>query len=401
MRASEFIKKVLVALLVKADKSPDKSVRIGANEKCMAPYISNDPIGLSAATNEEFQRFCDKGLITIKWRNTGILIQYIELVDADRLAVEISYIRLKNKVSNAYSLVQSSLTNSFLFEKLSPPLFEKWSLTGHYEGFSIDEPDTLIDAIKSADEMISLQSAGHGIEIDERHFSSKVFLDSKRLKSIRGKVAKILKLTQPDIPSELSPEEVLQLFGVVPIKHPIFVSGPIRVEASNGKTVIADFPPCIGIWPDSVKQLHLESPITVITTIENLATFIRYVEQEKEGNELVLYTAGIPSPALLRFYQFLIQMAPSVALRHWGDIDVGGFVILNILERHSQKIVQAYRMSPDSYTGKSNSALMSPSEKEKIMNLALRFSDNNKAVLIEASEFGKKFEQEGFYSSYK
>ena len=396
MNVSEFIRSVLVALLKKADKSPDKSVRISATEKPMKPYIDNDPIGLLAATNDELQRFGDKGLITIKWRNIGILIQYIELINADMLADELGYIRLEKRVSSAYALVESSLTKSSSFEQLRFSLLEKWNLTGTYEGVSIEDPIVLIDAIKAADEIIAMQSGMAG-EIDERHFSNRVFLDSKRLKSIRGKVAKILKLTQPDIPSELSPEEVLQLFGVVPLKHPVCVSGPVSIEAINGKTVTADFPPCIGVWADSVKQLHLESPVTVITTIENQATFMRYVVQEKQPDELVIYTAGIPSPALLKFYYLVINMAPHVTLRHWGDIDVGGFIILNILEKNAGKVVEAYRMSPDSYLKKTSKTLLSELEKRQLNKMSVTVSPENKNIVIKAAEVGKKFEQEGFY----
>jgi DNA topoisomerase VI subunit A len=261
---------------------------------------------------------------------------------------------------------------------------------------SVDEPQELIDAIRAADEMLILSDTQTS-EIDERHFSTAVFSDSKKLKRIKGKVARIIRLRDSDIPNELDHADVFQLFGVVPMKHPVYIAGPVILTAANNTYLSADFPPCVGILPEHIASITNDKPISYITSIENLATYMRYVETEKTDDEIVLYTAGIPSPAFRRFYHSLIQQLPHVPLRHWGDIDVGGFTIVHILEKTSSRPVIGYRMSPTDYALKPNFARLSQKECSRLEKMSANMSDVNQKNITEVLSEGNKFEQEAFY----
>ncbi|WP_081606613.1 Wadjet anti-phage system protein JetD domain-containing protein [Oligella urethralis] len=59
--------------------------------------------------------------------------------------------------------------------------------------------------------------------------------------------------------------------------------------------------------------------------MENLATFNHYVRTEKEPKELVIYTAGFPSPSFFHLYRMLNRQLKDAVFRHWSDIDEGGF----------------------------------------------------------------------------
>lgn len=391
----DIVHNLFTALLTKADKSPGKQVRLGKTEKPMNAYLTNDPVGIRETFHQEFKRLEAAGILGIKWHNPNILIQYIQLFDADNLAKQIGYRRLGNRFEHAKQLIKSQLTESPHLKAINDQLFSKWQSTGKFEGFSVDEPQDLVDAIRAADEMLALLKT-EASEVDERHFSTRVFSDSKKLKSIQGKVARLIRLRDSEIPDELEYEEVFQLFGVVPMKHPIYVAGPITVVADNEKSVSVDFPPCVGLWPYHITSVKAHKPIAVITSIENFATYMRYVEQEKQGNEVVLYTAGIPSPAFRIFYKLLIQAFPKAPLRHWGDIDVGGFTILHILEKTASRPVNGYRMSSECFDSMSSHGKLSAAETSRLEKMALCMSCDNQDLVAAALTEGKKFEQEAF-----
>lgn len=391
------VHELLETLLKKADKAPGKNVRLGKAEKAMKAYIDNEPIGISETLHQEFKRLEAAGIVAIKWHNPNVLVQFIELLDADALAEQIGYRRLGNRYEQAKRQVESQLEDSVHFNVIKADLLSKWQSTGKFEGFTVDEPQELIDAVNAADAMLALLETDTG-EIDERHFSTRVFADSKKLKSLHSKIARVIRLRDSDIPDELEHHEVFQLFGVVPIKHPIYVTGAITLIADNEKSASADFPPCVGVWPDHVISVKENNPISIITSIENFATYMRYVESEKRAYEVVLYTAGIPSPAFRRFYRLLTSTVPEAALRHWGDIDVGGFTILHILEKTASRPVQGYRMSSLDYNRETHYDTFSKAETSRLRKIAGKMSDFNHALITAGLSDGKKFEQEAFFN---
>lgn len=392
----DIVKNLFMALLAKADKSPSKQVRMHKKEKPMNAYLDNNPQGIRETLHQEFKRLEAAQIIAIKWHNPNILLQYIQLIDAEQLALQVGYSRLANRFEQARQLVESELIDSPHLKSICEPLFNKWQDSGMFEGFSVDEPQELIDAIRAADEMLRLSDTQTS-EIDERHFSTAVFSDSKKLKRIQGKVARIIRLRDSDIPNELDHADVFQLFGVVPMKHPVYIAGPLVITSKNNTSISADFPPCVGIWPEYIVSVTNDKPISYITSIENLATYMRYVETEKTDDEIVLYTAGIPSPAFRAFYFSLIQQLPEVPLRHWGDIDVGGFTIVHILEKTSSRPVKGYRMSPTDYVLKPNYARLSLKECSWLEKMSANMSDVNQQKIAEVLSQGIKFEQEAFY----
>lgn len=391
----QIVNDLFTALLKKADKSPGKPVRMRKTEKPMRAYLNNDPVGIRETLHQELKRLEAAGILSIKWHNPNILVQYILLLDADVLADQVGYSRLGSRFEQAKHLVQSELIGSPHLKAIESELFSKWQSTGRFEGFTVDEPRELIDAVEAADAMLALLETDTG-EIDERHFSARVFSDSKKLKSLMGKIARVVRLRDSEIPDELEHDEVFQLFGVVPMKHPIYVAGAITLVADSEKWVSADFPPCIGIWPDNITAVKLNNAISIITSIENFATYMRYVESEKEDDEVVLYTAGIPSPAFRTFYKLLTSTFPEVSLRHWGDIDVGGFTILHILEKTASRPVLGYRMYPADFDAKSSYGKLSAAEISRLEKIVLRMSEDNQILVTKAVTEGRKFEQEGY-----
>jgi hypothetical protein len=84
----------------------------------------------------------------------------------------------------------------------------------------------------------------------------------------------------------------------------------------------------------SGQTLRLTSQPTALLTIENYATFNRYVREINDG-ALIVYTGGFASVGVVDFLKSLLAMLDSaVPFFHWGDIDPGGLRIFRFLEEN-------------------------------------------------------------------
>ena len=66
---------------------------------------------------------------------------------------------------------------------------------------------------------------------------------------------------------------------------------------------------------------------------------------------LLIYTAGMPSPAWRAMYGRLLEsLPPTTPINHWGDVDEGGFRIASTIAtvaRAAGFSLRPYGMSPD------------------------------------------------------
>ena len=78
--------------------------------------------------------------------------------------------------------------------------------------------------------------------------------------------------------------------------------------------------------------LGLKQDPLYILSIENQTTFHSEARRLFQENVLLLYTNGMPSPKWRAMYlRILASTAPNVRVKHWGDVDEGGFRIAAIL----------------------------------------------------------------------
>jgi hypothetical protein len=98
--------------------------------------------------------------------------------------------------------------------------------------------------------------------------------------------------------------------------------------------------------PEATDRLTLAGPLVSALTIENLASFNRHVREVRQAGELVVYTGGFPSRAVMKALQALCRAGMN-ALWHWGDIDEGGLRITDFLARKLPVAVQPHLMTDD------------------------------------------------------
>jgi hypothetical protein len=75
-------------------------------------------------------------------------------------------------------------------------------------------------------------------------------------------------------------------------------------------------------------------PARAVLTIENLASFNRHVREARLPDDVVLYTGGFPSRAVISALTAVAKWPGVSRIYHWGDIDESGLKIaLHLAER--------------------------------------------------------------------
>ena len=150
---------------------------------------------------------------------------------------------------------------------------------------------------------------------------------------------------------------------------------------------------------DDVVSFDLHT-IKRVTFIENKTNYDEYIRAEKQHDELVIYHGGFISPKKRSLFSKLAIAAQSgIALRFWGDIDLGGFQMYEQLQKTFPN-VQPMRMSAAEVEKYRHNGLARPEE----YLCKLRTSHFNldgsqfKPAIDKIVEYGITIEQEAFLS---
>jgi hypothetical protein len=186
------------------------------------------------------------------------------------------------------------------------------------------------------------------LEIVERVFSMRLFADSKRFEqALRSKLLSILR-NYLDIDKIYdTDEELLRQIGIVKYPEYFEFCGALTLSNNYGATDFASMShgSSLNIVDLQTGTLTIPEHIKRILTIENRANYFDYIAKTKEPSELVLYHGGQYSPSKKKFFIAISNVMPKdCAWLHWGDIDLGGFLMLARLRREINPAITPYRM---------------------------------------------------------
>lgn len=216
----------------------------------------------------------------------------------------------------------------------------RWRSGRQVRGHGPEAAATLVDAIRAVD----ARRADPANERLLRRESVRMFGDSKRLEALTRWLD--LLLTGEFEPSGLEQTQVWSALGLRREPQPVLIAG-------RGVAMLDDGPlplrrPYLGLPVDAVRTL--DTGARHLLTIENLTSFHDAARALGDGDGLLLYTGGMPSPAWRGFYARVLRSLPdSTRLHHWGDIDEGGFRIAAVLAAvaaDAGRTLHPWRMSP-------------------------------------------------------
>jgi hypothetical protein len=192
----------------------------------------------------------------------------------------------------------------------------------------------------------------------ERVISEKLFHDSKLLGRVRHHVINLLLRMDPrwdGIPLD-DASELLEAYGVRRKPGLLRCAGCGTIRVAGREYRLEDFAP-VAHLPDAWSVMWVDAlanaGIRAVTTIENEFPFLSYVEEAGgpcglgARNELAVYTAGFPTPALMAALGGLGRRLGDAEFRHWGDADVGGLRIWWFLRNRLERPVSLFRTNAE------------------------------------------------------
>lgn len=292
--------------------------------------------------DETFLAARDAGAVTLqrdKLNATDGLFERIDLVDVQALA------RFLGRRTYADQLKQTT-------EQLEPlkaefpvilEVIERWSSMAKVRGLGPQDSGAWIDAAKVI--RACAARSQEAIAAPVREFSARLFLDSKRIEALTPQLDILLSGSAEDSPR--AAPQVWQELGLFREEHPVLLAGHVHI-ARDRSTGLIDAP-YMGLPAATI--LRVISSVTEVITIENKTTFHSEAKRRQDDKVLLIYTAGMPSPAWRAMYGRLLEsLPPTTPVYHWGDVDEGGFRIASTIAaaaRGAGFSLQPYRMSPE------------------------------------------------------
>lgn len=163
-------------------------------------------------------------------------------------------------------------------------------------------------------------------ELFIRDFSMKVFGDSKRTEQLEGKVQALL-YQYGKFQEKTS---VLEECGIVHTPTYVMVKGNGRLSLGGQLIDLFRLKGDIALSTTSLKELEMVQVCgSRVVTVENLTSFHDYCEKA----DFVVYLGGFHNRTKQQFLIQLYEQNPDKEYRHFGDIDAGGFYILENLKQ--------------------------------------------------------------------
>jgi hypothetical protein len=276
------------------------------------------------------------GAVTLDWGRGAASrdLLRIRLADADRLAAQLGEPRAAELAERVRDQVLPLLQGApdWLRTALDDAL-ARWCRGA--SAFGTPAADT--ETARRLFQVARAVAAGEHRELDLRRFSVRLLGDTKAVERLLGRLTGLLR-RNPDWADIDDDAQLRQALGLEKFPPPVFLKGPLRLRYGADAAGACDFnlaplQPYVAIAPDAVHAVGLNAAPPYLLTIENLASFQRHV-REVADRGLVLYTAGFPAPALVRFLGKLDAALPAACpFFHWGDRDPGGLGILDAVAK--------------------------------------------------------------------
>lgn len=309
-------------------------------------YRQTRSLNVRDALETTLTRVEQTGAIVLVWDEPGRsgMIQRIELADATALATALGRPLHAGLVASATDKVLTAVAGTDLEgAPLWEQIFGEWARCKRVRSIGAADADVLLLAIAAVLAARAMIMQG-GAVIPLRALSRQLFNDSKQLEKLYSLVDLIL---LGDIDAEVrAPEEIWQELGLLKETQPMRLAG--RIYVARGRLDGLIDAPYGAYDPEGLLAVHGE--VLAVLSVENQTNFHALAREMAEQPILLLYTAGMPSPAWCRAYRRLLaSVPPETGILHWGDIDEGGFRIAARLAEETTAtgfFLQPFMMDP-------------------------------------------------------
>ena len=136
-------------------------------------------------------------------------------------------------------------------------------------------------------------------------------------------------------------DNILSFFYVTPAEQEIFIKGNWIIELEQYALDISKLQGGIAIASSDVRRIKsISVNAESVMTIENKTSFQRL----RNGKFAMTYLGGFANRDQIEFLKKVISDNPNIKYYHFGDIDIGGFLIHKHLCRETSKSFEMYCM---------------------------------------------------------
>ncbi|RDD91639.1 hypothetical protein DTW89_16940 [Acidovorax sp. BoFeN1] len=345
-RGAALARKALERLLARAENAAAKgpshtdrtarSVTLPLSEKSFPEYLRLQRHADKAVCNASLQLAERDGAISVEWDHRAgerAHVQRIVLNDGARLARHLGI----EPRWDVVALAERQFEPHTAMHPVLAQVIEAWRKGNLLRGTRPGDVASWLDAIH----VIQYCASKCGDDIAIRRLSASLFRDSKRIEAIWPALDALVQGDAAMVQSEM--EDLFSELGLVKFPPTLLVAGSVAV--SYGDEPIMASRPYVGFAPSVIRSVSVDPGSSRrLLTVENLTTFHELAGQRPD-DAIVIYTGGMPSPSWKRAYAvFLKALAPTAALHHWGDIDVGGFRIASHIAKCCEQEGRSLRL---------------------------------------------------------
>jgi hypothetical protein len=323
-----------------------RSIKIALHDFEIPNYFSQIDPNPRRITNEQLQILEQKGWLHLIWQpgEGGHLLEGVAMPP--------------NCAPQLYELLKRTSLNQKRARLADLILGDRFRFRGDWRQRAIchvlsqikagksSAPFSLVDHHFNEDLLTALAALDTVMmETPYRTFSVRIFNDSKRFDDLKGALARLARIGHHEW-RDLSAQDILREFNLVPNPDYIFLSGPWQLVDDLGQMIsLGEFSPSVGIPASQTAWLQrVTVHASQVICVENLASF-HELNRGKPPSIASICLWGNPSPACRHLLSRLVDnLAQDIPLRVWADLDYGGFNILAMLRKYVSTRFEPYQM---------------------------------------------------------
>lgn len=362
---SKYERTILNTLLDRYEKSKSFTSENKVNQKFMAKVASQFSQYADHANYEEFQAVNEaidilvrKGLIRAKISKANVCVEVWLNIDEINQAYQYIGRTQKRDINNSVLILLNNYKDkNEILSRFCDAQVERIKTNKSIQ-FLHEDLRELENILLAVDSLLKVEA-----ETFVRDFSVRVFKDSKLFEGICSKVVNLL-YEYGDFPEK---GQVLEDLNI--IKNPTYVNfkGAGAITISGQKINLNLFKEDIAISSAMLEDVEsIEITGKFVMTVENLTSF----HMAESNDAFLIYLGGFHNRIRRDFIKKIHMQNPNMEFFHFGDIDAGGFYILEHLRRLTGVDFKPYKMDLGTLRNYQNySKILTENDKDRLKRL--------------------------------
>ena len=340
---ADFEKEVLNKLLDLYERSVwstvgsknNRQIRLTTKNKELSTYERPDSYNYRSSNDATLRKLEKMEFIIVKWdKNNEFESLILNLENVGAIYNHLKRQNPKDELANVKQVLSNDNYSGFIAEFIEfcqEYIANKYAYPKRY----FDDANQLECILKGLKAIVELQQ-----ETRIRDFSVKVYGDSKEFEKIKCKVAKIIKDFDAQCNAE-SDDDILAEYNIVKNSTYVLIKNAFEFKLNNATIDLSSLGFEYALSDEMIKALiPIKISAEKVITVENLTSFYGL----QDSRALIIYLGGYHNHTKNMLLQRIKNIFPKGAYYHFGDIDAGGFYILNHLKEATGIPFKPYKM---------------------------------------------------------